>query len=168
MLYNTYSTPISGESPFVFGPFEFDPTQRVLLRAGEPLRIGSRAREILLALLENAGTIVKKRALIARVWSNTIVSEGTMRVHIAQLRKLLGDGQDGPRYIENVSGIGYRFLALVTRPGVHPIDSGLVELLAQVLEAKLTDGIPENVLRTAHQLRKLLERSPVHAALSQS
>ena len=191
MLYDTYSTPTSGESPFVFGPFEFDPAQRVLMRAGKPLRIGSRAREILLVLLENAGTIVKKRALIERVWSNTIVSEGAMRVHIAQLRKLLGDAQDGPRYIENVNAIGYRFSALVTRPAkpdgdhvrrlgrslypvevrqdVHHVDGvldemALVELLAQVLEVKLTDGMPENLLRTAHRLRKLLERSPAHPA----
>ncbi|MEA3179994.1 MAG: hypothetical protein QOI59_3517, partial [Gammaproteobacteria bacterium] len=111
MFHHTHT---SGPSVFVFGPFEFHPTQRVLRRAGKPLRIGSRAAEVLLALLESAGTLVKKRALIARVWPGISVEEGTLRVHIAALRKLLADGQNGPHYIENVTGIGYRFAALVT------------------------------------------------------
>lgn len=109
------SSQILGESVFVFGPFEFDPTQRVLLRAGQRLAIGSRAREILLALLENAGAIVRKQALIDRVWPDTVVEEGTLRVHIATLRKLLADGRNERRYIENINGFGYRFAALVTR-----------------------------------------------------
>jgi predicted ATPase/DNA-binding winged helix-turn-helix (wHTH) protein len=109
------STPTSGEATFLFGPFEFHPTQRVLMRAGKPLRIGSRAREILLALLESAGIIVEKKALIVRVWRDILIQEGTLRVHVAELRKLLSDGQNGPGYIENISGIGYRFSAPVTR-----------------------------------------------------
>jgi predicted ATPase/DNA-binding winged helix-turn-helix (wHTH) protein len=113
MLDNTHT---SGPAVFVFGPFEFHPTQRVLRRAGKRLRIGSRAAEVLLALLECAGNLVKKRALIARVWPGIWVEEGTLRVHIAALRKLLADGQNGSQYIENVTGIGYRFTALVTRP----------------------------------------------------
>jgi predicted ATPase/DNA-binding winged helix-turn-helix (wHTH) protein len=88
----------------------------LLTRAGKPLRLGSRARTVLLALVESAGTIVSKRALMARVWPNTIVEEGTLRVHVAELRKLLSDGRNGPRYIESISGAGYRFAALVTRP----------------------------------------------------
>jgi DNA-binding winged helix-turn-helix (wHTH) protein len=114
------STQTSGGSTFVFGPFEFHPTRRVLMRAGKSLRIGSRAREVLLALLESAGTIVKKRTLIARVWPDTIVEEVALRVHVAELRKLLGDGRNGPRYIENISGIGYRFAELVTGPTKLP------------------------------------------------
>jgi predicted ATPase/DNA-binding winged helix-turn-helix (wHTH) protein len=114
MFHHTHT---SGPSVFVFGPFEFHPTQRELRRAGKLLRIGSRAAEILLALLESAGTLVKKRALIARVWPGISVEEGTLRVHIAALRKLLADGRNGPHYIENVTGIGYRFAALVTRLG---------------------------------------------------
>jgi DNA-binding winged helix-turn-helix (wHTH) protein len=114
------NTQTSGESAFMFGPFEFRPTQRVLMRADKPLRIGGRAREVLLALLEGAGTLVKRRALITRVWPNTIVEEGTLRVHIAELRRLLSDGQNGPRYIENIRGLGYRFSAPVTRPAKLP------------------------------------------------
>jgi predicted ATPase/DNA-binding winged helix-turn-helix (wHTH) protein len=118
-------TQSSGEPSFIFGPFEFNPTQRVLLRENKRLRIGSRAREVLLALLESAGTIVTKRSLIERVWPNSIVEDGTLRVHVAELRKLLSDGQNTPRYIENITGIGYRFSATVTRPAkmAHSVPS---------------------------------------------
>ena len=56
-----------------------------------------------------------KSELIARVWPNTIVEEGTLRVHINALRKALGCGQSGVRYVENVTGRGYLFIAPVIR-----------------------------------------------------
>jgi predicted ATPase/DNA-binding winged helix-turn-helix (wHTH) protein len=98
-----------------FGPFRLDLQQRVILRADAPLRLGSRAREILLTLVERAGETVRKNELMARVWPDTIVEEGTLRVHIAALRKALEDGKSGIRYVENVTGHGYRFVASVTR-----------------------------------------------------
>jgi predicted ATPase/DNA-binding winged helix-turn-helix (wHTH) protein len=98
-----------------FGPFRLFPQQRLLLRTDKPCRLGSRAREILFALVERAGEIVMKSELIARVWPNTIVEEGTLRVHVNALRKALGCGKSGMRYVENVTGRGYLFIAPVTR-----------------------------------------------------
>jgi DNA-binding winged helix-turn-helix (wHTH) protein len=98
-----------------FGPFRLDPQQRTISRAGAPLRLGSRAREILFTLVERAGETVTKRDLMARVWPDNIVEEGTLRVHIAALRKVLTDGHTGVRYVENIHGYGYRFLAPVMR-----------------------------------------------------
>src|ERR1700754_1852223 len=98
-----------------FGPFVLNPTQRVLLRGDRPVRLGSRAREILICLVERAGTVVSKNELIRRVWPETVVEEGTLRVHIASLRKILGEGRAQTRYVENVTGHGYRFVATVTR-----------------------------------------------------
>jgi DNA-binding winged helix-turn-helix (wHTH) protein len=106
---------ICSEPTFVFGPFEFHPTRRLLTREHQPLRIGSRAHELLLTLLESAGTLVEKKAIIRRVWPSTIVEEGTLRVHIAGLRKLLGNWQNRQPYIENIHGLGYRFAAPVIR-----------------------------------------------------
>ena len=83
--------------------------------ADEPVALGSRAREILVALVERAGKVVKKNELRERVWPDTIVEEGTLRVHIAALRRALGDRGTGSRYVENVTGHGYRFIAPVTR-----------------------------------------------------
>jgi DNA-binding winged helix-turn-helix (wHTH) protein len=92
-----------------FGPFWLFPLQRIVLRAGTPLRLGNRAREILVALVERAGEVVSKRELIARVWPDSIVEEGTLRVHVAALRKALGGGEAGRRYVQNITGQGYRF-----------------------------------------------------------
>jgi predicted ATPase/DNA-binding winged helix-turn-helix (wHTH) protein len=105
----------SSEPILAFGPFRLLPAQRVLLRAEEPVRLGSRAREILVFLVEHAGRIVKKNELIKRVWPETFVEEGTLRVHIAALRKALQDGKSGMRYVENITGHGYRFIAPITR-----------------------------------------------------
>jgi DNA-binding winged helix-turn-helix (wHTH) protein len=114
-VFREYGVETSNAAELMFGPFRFYPLQRILLRDGTPLRLGSRAREILLALVEQAGEVVKKRELIERVWPDTIVEEGTLRVHIAALRKALGEGQAGMRYVENLTGRGYRFAAPVMR-----------------------------------------------------
>jgi DNA-binding winged helix-turn-helix (wHTH) protein len=104
-----------------FGNFRFYPERRLLLSGDKPVSLGSRAREILVLLAERAGEVVEKGDLMARVWPDVFVEEGTLRVHIAALRKALGDGRDGLRYIENVTGRGYRLIAPVTRLGApHP------------------------------------------------
>jgi predicted ATPase/DNA-binding winged helix-turn-helix (wHTH) protein len=86
----------------------------MLLEDGRPLRLGSRAVDILTVLIERAGEIVGKEELIARVWPNTFVEEANLRVHIGALRKALGDGQEGRRYIANIIGRGYCFVAPVS------------------------------------------------------
>lgn len=148
---------------FAFGPFHFEPHQRVLMRKDKPLPLGSRAREILLVLLENAGDTVPKRDLISHVWSGTVVEEGTLRVHIAALRKVLGDGEDGPRYVENVTGLGYRFIAPVSRvkrdglaseqsvmrTPLHPLPTPLMRMLGREKDVSmLAEGLPEKRLTT--------------------
>ena len=84
------------------------------MRGGKPVRLGSRARELLTALTERPGILVKKGELIKRVWPDTVVEEGTLRVHVAALRRILENSQGGARYVENVTGQGYRFVARVT------------------------------------------------------
>jgi len=91
------------------------PTQQTLLEGDVPVRLGSRAFDILVALVERAGELVGRDDLIARAWPNVFVDDSTLRVHIAALRKVLGHGQGGSRYIVNVTGRGYRFTAPVVR-----------------------------------------------------
>ncbi len=98
-----------------FGPFEFHPARQLLLEAGRPVRIGSRACDILLALTEKQGQVVSKQELLERVWPNIFVEEGNLRVHVAALRRALGDGHDGKRYINNIAGRGYSFIPPVAR-----------------------------------------------------
>jgi predicted ATPase/DNA-binding winged helix-turn-helix (wHTH) protein len=104
-----------GTQALAFGPFRLLPVQGVLLEADKPVRLGSRALDILSALVEHAGQLVSKDELIARAWPETVVEEANLRVHIASLRKVLGDGRSGARYIVNVSGRGYRFVAPVAQ-----------------------------------------------------
>jgi len=94
-----------------FGPFRLLPAQQLLLEHEAPVRLGSRAFEILAALVERAGEVVGKNELIARVWPNIFVGESTLRVHVAGLRRALGDGQPGRRYLTNIPGRGYSFVA---------------------------------------------------------
>jgi Transcriptional regulatory protein, C terminal/NB-ARC domain len=79
------------------------------------VRLGGRALDILAALVERAGETISKEELIARVWPDTVVEGAALRVHVAALRKALGDGRAGRRYIANHPGRGYAFIAPVTR-----------------------------------------------------
>ena len=106
------------------GRFTLYPERHVLQRDGEPVRIGSRALSLLIALVEKRGELVSKEALIARVWPETFVEEANLRVHIATLRKVLGDTADPPQYIANVSGRGYRLVAPLPRPTGEPDGDG--------------------------------------------
>ena len=90
-----------------FGPFRLLPTQRLLLEEGEPVRLGSRALDILIALTERRGELVGKAELLARVWPGRFVEEGNLKFHIGALRRILGDGHRGRRYIATSSGQGY-------------------------------------------------------------
>src|ERR1700761_8382272 len=105
----------SGVAQLRFGPFELNVAQRSLKKADQVIPLGGRAYDILIVLLENAGEVVAKAELIARAWPDVTVEEGSLRVHLSALRKALGDGQFGNKYIANMQGHGYRFIAPVTR-----------------------------------------------------
>jgi predicted ATPase/DNA-binding winged helix-turn-helix (wHTH) protein len=96
-----------------FGPFELSVSERVLRRDGEVLPLGSRALDILIYLAENPGEVIAKNELVDQVWPDVIVEEGSLRVHVAAIRKALGDGQFGNRYIANIKGRGYSFVGTV-------------------------------------------------------
>jgi predicted ATPase/DNA-binding winged helix-turn-helix (wHTH) protein len=96
-----------------FGPFELSIGERVLRRDGEVLPLGDRALHILIYLTDRPGEVIAKQELIDRVWSDVTVEEGSLRVHVAAIRKALGDGQFGNRYIANIKGRGYSFVGTV-------------------------------------------------------
>ncbi|MCV3206507.1 helix-turn-helix transcriptional regulator [Mesorhizobium sp. YC-39] len=100
-----------------FGSFRLIGAERVLLRDGKPVAIGGRALDVLIALTGRPGEVVSGRELIDLVWPGVFVEEANLRVHIAALRKVLGGGKDGVRYIVNVPGRGYTFVAPVRRSG---------------------------------------------------
>jgi DNA-binding winged helix-turn-helix (wHTH) protein len=96
-----------------FGPFELSIGERLLRREGVVLRLGSRAFDILIYLAERPGEVIAKQELIDHVWSDVTVEEVSLRVHVAAIRKALGDGQFGNRYIANIKGRGYSFVGTV-------------------------------------------------------
>jgi DNA-binding winged helix-turn-helix (wHTH) protein len=96
-----------------FGPFELSIGERALRRDGQVLPIGGRALDILFYLADRPGEVIAKQELIDHVWPNVIVEEGSLRVQVAAIRKALGDGQFGNRYIANVKGRGYSFVGTV-------------------------------------------------------
>ena len=102
------------EPAFSFDRFQILPRQRLLLEEGKPVRLGSRAFDILLALLERAGERIGKNELLARIWPDTHVVEGNLKVQMVALRQVLSDGQDGRRFIDTSPGQGYCFVAPVT------------------------------------------------------
>ena len=93
-----------------FGQFRLLPAQFLLLEGDKPVRLGSRALEILIVLLERPGELVSKQELMSRVWPNIFVEPANLTVHISALRRALHDGRDGNRFIINVPGRGYSFV----------------------------------------------------------
>jgi predicted ATPase/DNA-binding winged helix-turn-helix (wHTH) protein len=98
-----------------FGPFMLYVEQRLLLENDRPVRLGSRAFDILAALAERAGEVVGKEQLIARAWPQSFVEESNLKIQVSALRRALGDGQVGNRYIVTVPGRGYNFVGAVRR-----------------------------------------------------
>src|SRR4029077_17610342 len=97
-----------------FGPFRLFTAERQLKKGDDAVPLGGRALDTLIALVERAGEVVTQRELLSRVWPDVTVDEANLRVHIAGLRKVLGDGPEGARYIATVPGRGYCFVAPVT------------------------------------------------------
>src|SRR5580692_2323580 len=98
-----------------FGPFSLFAAERLLKKGDEPVPLGGRALDILIALAERPGEVVTRKELISTVWPDVTVEEANLRFQMAALRKALGDGRDGARYLSNISGRGYCFVAPVTR-----------------------------------------------------
>lgn len=146
---------------FAFGPFQVLTGQRALLSGDDRVRLGSRALDLLVVLLEHAGTVVSNDELVRRVWPQSVVDESNLRVHISALRKALSDGT-GRTYIENIPLRGYCFVAPVqTRQeddanaiggGTHAAHTvhGLPTLLARVVGR---DGAIDTVVQLAGQRR---------------
>jgi len=98
-----------------FGPFSLVAGERRLTKDGAPVDVGARALDTLIALVSRPNEIVSKRDLLALVWPDVTVEESSLRFHIASLRKALGDGKDGARYISTLPGRGYCFVAPISR-----------------------------------------------------
>jgi predicted ATPase/DNA-binding winged helix-turn-helix (wHTH) protein len=98
-----------------FGRFDLQPMERRLLCAGTDVRVNSRAFDLMVALVERAGELVSKDALLVRVWPKLVVEDSNLHVHVSALRKVLGSAA-----IETVPGHGYRFTLKVAADDAQP------------------------------------------------
>ena len=110
-FFGNRTEPRAAPSEVSFGSFRLLPAQFLLLEGDKQVPVGSRALEILLVLLERPGVLVSKQELMARVWPNVFVEPANLTVHVSALRRALRDGRDGNRFIINIPGRGYRFVA---------------------------------------------------------
>ncbi|NKE48588.1 AAA family ATPase [Roseomonas frigidaquae] len=101
------------ERIYRFGDFRLLPARQSLLRGDTPVRIGSRAIDLLRLLVERPGQLLSKAELISSAWPDTFVHENNLKVNIAALRRALGDTASDLPYIATVTGRGYRFVATV-------------------------------------------------------
>ncbi len=121
---------------YEFGACRLDSAERLLLRDNQPVLLKSKAFDVLLALIERRDHLVGKDELIKLVWPDAIVEEANLTVHISALRKALGEGENGQRFIETVPRHGYRFVAEVREvwpalPGPAADDGGLLSPQAE-------------------------------------
>ncbi len=100
-------------SVYAFGPFHLDADRLILLEGAEPVSIGPKVVETLLALVERAGDVVTKAAMLDRIWPEGFVEEANLAQNIYVLRKILRDRWDAGA-IETIPRRGYRFRAAVT------------------------------------------------------
>src|SRR5215469_432159 len=85
-----------------FRPYRLIPPRRLLLKDETPVPLGSRAIDLLVALASRAGELVTKEELFAAAWPDQIVEEVNLRAQIAVIRRTLGDGQSGRRYLTTI------------------------------------------------------------------
>lgn len=97
---------------YVFGPYVLDPARRILLRGDTQVALTARAFDLLLALVERAGSTVDKDVLLKVVWPDAVVEEANLSQQIFTIRRHLCHSTDEP-YIVTVPRRGYRFVAAV-------------------------------------------------------
>src|SRR5258708_20157239 len=138
------------EDVLSFGPLSLFAAERLLKKANEPIALGGRAIDILIALVEQAGEVVTQRELISRVWPDVTVEDANLRFHIAALRKALGDGRDGSRYVSNVVGRGYCFVAPVTRSSKRAVSA------SETTTTERVQKLPPRLLRMVGRVSTVL------------
>jgi predicted ATPase/DNA-binding winged helix-turn-helix (wHTH) protein len=149
--------PIESRAVIEFGPFRFDPMRREIVDRNGPIRLGSRALHILQVLLESPGRLYSREELVRKVWPLTVVEDTSLRVHVSALRRVLGDGVNGVRYITNVPGRGYAFVGEYRRKEDEvSAKHAIVVRAAPATESSLPPRL-SRVIGRGHDIAQLVE-----------
>jgi DNA-binding winged helix-turn-helix (wHTH) protein/Tol biopolymer transport system component len=103
-----------------FGPFEFELPAGRLSRDGIELPITPKAAAVLSCLLRSSGELISKDQFLESVWQDVHVREESLTQAISVIRRALGDSSQSPRFIQTITGVGYRFIAEVSANGRQP------------------------------------------------
>ncbi|UJW77165.1 ATP-binding protein [Rhizobium sp. SL42] len=116
---------------FAFGPYYLYPTCRILKRGDDAVAIGSRAFDMLVALVQRQGEVLSRRELMSFAWPGLNVEDSNVRVQMAHLRREIHCGDNGERYVVSIAGRGYCFVAPAEwrdAPEGAPTTSGPIDL----------------------------------------
>src|SRR5256714_4087456 len=140
---------------YEFGPFRIDVTERLLLRAGEPVLLPPKVFDTLLALVQQPGRVIGKDELMKQVWPDSFVEEANLAHNVFTLRRALGEEKTADKYIETIPRRGYRFVATVVERQDEATDLLIIEAHSRshtVIEEHSDappDGVPGQI--AAHQ-----------------
>jgi predicted ATPase/DNA-binding winged helix-turn-helix (wHTH) protein len=122
------------------GPLQVDLARRELFLDGQPVRLGSRAFDMLAVLIASKGALVSKTELLKQVWPDTIVEENNLQVHMSALRKVFGESRG---LIQTVSGRGYRLV--LSSPSTTPSSENMADRDDEL--DNVDDGVQERLVR---------------------
>src|SRR2546429_490175 len=125
---------------YEFRHYRLDTRARLLFRNGQRVVLTPKAVDLLIALVEAQGQTVDKHELLRRVWPDTVVEEGSLSSHIFQLRRALGEGAGGQRFIETIPKRGYRFVSPCAQLGSSAPAAGVGRLMLVVLPFENLSG----------------------------
>lgn len=114
-----------GGKIYTFGRFSVDAGERLLFDGTDTISLTPKAFDTLLLLIRNGGHVLSKEEIMESVWADSFVEENNLAQNISILRKALGEGVDGAKFIETVSKRGYRFIAPVSEEGIDPFENSL-------------------------------------------
>ena len=153
-----------GANTVRFESFEIQPEARQLFVNGIPAKLGARAFDILLVLIEHRDRVVSKDELLDRVWPGLVVEENNLQVHISTLRKMLG-----PHTVATIPGRVYRFTSIqvgvdeappaaVSAPGREPLSIAVLPFVHGGADSEkdyFADGITEDIITDLSRWRSL-------------
>jgi len=118
------SMPATNNEPLQIGDWLVDPRDDSLTRGADRVKIEPRTMRLLMRLAKTPGAVVSQEELLESVWTGVVVGTASIYQSMSQLRKVLGDSDDPPRYIETVARKGYRLIARVSSPAAVQAAAG--------------------------------------------
>ena len=136
----------------LFPPFCLDPINQQVRQGDQVLLLRPKLFAVLQYLVEHAGRLVTREEILGEIWPNTYLSEAVLRGYIRDLRTVLGDTAEAPRFIETVPRRGYRFHCSHSRTTQPVIQLSSCQLSEKGREQRLALNWKREILENANSL----------------